>query len=105
MSEPRVQAVQTMLRLIYEDGTVGMVASTPSEVIRDDLELEAMPPVHDVLKLLEAQHAMLHQRVEYTGLDELYRQVKKEASDRRAEVVERADEAHRQNQLRPENLN
>jgi len=106
MSEPRVQAVQTMVRVFYEDGTVAMVTVEPAEVLsRDALEPDTVVPVGAVQDLVESQYEAIQSRVSTVGLDELYRQIKKETSERRAEVAERAEVAHRRHQSRSSDQN
>jgi ketol-acid reductoisomerase len=82
-----------------------MISADLDVVDRDELEPAHAVSMASVLNMLAAEYDVLRDLIAEQGLDELYKQVKKNASERRAEVTERANEAHRRHQLRPSNQN
>jgi hypothetical protein len=89
-----------MVRIIYEDGTVGMVSSEPLEVSRDDLEPDTPVDTDAVCDMLDRQFKMVRSRIWREGTIALYEEVKQEAASRRQEALEVASAAHRKRQGR-----
>jgi hypothetical protein len=101
MGLPRVQAVQTMVRLIYDDGTVAAVATEAQDVQRDDLEIT---PIHvvGVTRQAMTQFTTIRDRIVQEGFDSLFQQAKAETADRRRGIGRRALKAFdRQRQAGP----
>lgn len=99
MKIPRPQAVQGMLRIIYEDGTVGLVTAVSQEIPRDAMEPDIAVDKDMLIKVVQAQFGAVQDRIAKDGTDELYRQAKRESADRRASAAKTAREAHLKHQL------
>ena len=93
---PRVQGVQLIARLIYEDGTVGAVATQPTEIERDQLDSSILISDETIMRHMEVHAETLLARVQAAGANELYKQATKEAQDRRDNVNKRAILARQQ---------
>lgn len=73
---PRVQSVQTLVRLIYEDATVGAVTTVPIELPNDPMEPGQRPTTESILQVIAEQGDVLMHTIKASGPDVLYAQAK-----------------------------
>jgi hypothetical protein len=76
MSRPKVQSVQTIVRLIYEDGVVAAVASVPQEVDYDPFEEHIGSTTEGVLNRVATHGEALMQTIKDSGPEVLYEQAR-----------------------------
>lgn len=73
---PRVQSVQTLVRLIYEDGCVAAVTTEPVETQLDPMEPSRRPSVETLTQLAASQGDAAIRVVQERGPDRIYAMAK-----------------------------
>lgn len=82
MTIPRVTAVQSMVRVFFEDGTVAVVAVRPGLLTIDALRSDVPVDREELQQLVAAQLQAVQEHLQQQAPAEIYRYAKKTAGPR-----------------------